>query len=245
MANSYIFSLLYWPYQWDTLASILDAALRRDVQGIVEGIGGIASSPPPPPPPVPVTRRDLESTLGIKCGDILDSGKANLTEMIPVFEGLLQSSRYFGGAYMGLARCAQWKLPAKERYNGDFKVKTRRGVMIINNSYDPITPLVSARNLTGLLEGSALLHQDGAYGVRPIASLAVDLAANLYASTLRKLKSQLALPKLLRNTSTKGFCPGPMPRVLLIFPRSPTRPAGKKLWSSTSNTEGENFATGK
>lgn len=151
---------------------------------IIEGIGGIASSPPPPPPPVPVVRRDLESSISIKCGDVLDSGKMNLTEILPQFEERIRRSYYFGDSQIEFARCAQCKLSAKERYDWDFRVKTKTGVMIINNSYDPITPLTSARNLTSLLEGSSLLHQEGAYGVKPSISLAVDLAANTDASTL-------------------------------------------------------------
>ena len=136
------------------------------MQDIVEAIDGITSSPTAPDPTF--VRRDRESLTGIKCGDVLDSGKRNLTGMTSFFNERMQSSRYFGDAQMTPARCAQWKLPAKERYDGDFKVRTKTGVMVINNSYDPITPLSSARNLTSLLEGSSLLHQDGAYGVGPI-----------------------------------------------------------------------------
>lgn len=52
-------------------------------------------------------------------------------------------------------RCAQWKLPAKERYDGDFDVGTRNPVLIINNRFDPVTPLASARNQSSAQRGCA------------------------------------------------------------------------------------------
>ncbi|KAF7623816.1 hypothetical protein AFLA_007539 [Aspergillus flavus NRRL3357] len=62
-------------------------------------------------------------------------------------------------------RCAQWnkKMYAKERYTGDFDVKTPHPVLVLSNRYDPSTPLAAAKNLTATFEGSVLLEQNG-YG---------------------------------------------------------------------------------
>lgn len=58
----------------------------------------------------------------------------------------------------------QWKLEAKERYTGDFRVKTKHPMLVIGNTYDPTTPLRSARNISESFEGSVVLEHGG-YGV--------------------------------------------------------------------------------
>ncbi|KAJ4315914.1 hypothetical protein N0V84_008121 [Fusarium piperis] len=56
--------------------------------------------------------------------------------------------------------CSRWEPPAKERYEGDPKARTKKRVLVIGETLDPVTPLASARNLTGTLEGSVLLELD-------------------------------------------------------------------------------------
>lgn len=185
------------------------------MQDIVEAIDGITSSPTAPDPTF--VRRDRESLTGIKCGDVLDSGKRNLTGMTSFFNERMQSSRYFGDAQMTPARCAQWKLPAKERYDGDFKVRTKTGVMVINNSYDPITPLSSARNLTSLLEGSFTTPRRCLRGRSNLSSL-YEPTANPNISTLPKPNSQFVLLKLFKSISTRVFFLGQMLNELSTFP---------------------------
>ena len=60
--------------------------------------------------------------------------------------------------------CAQWPFEAKERYSGDFNVKTRTPLLFIGNTYDPATPAASARNMSASFEGSGMLERNG-YGV--------------------------------------------------------------------------------
>jgi hypothetical protein len=73
-------------------------------------------------------------------------------------------SRIAGGAGpsngLGLRSsiCAQWQISAKERYLGDYKVATRNPVPIVNNRYDPATPLESARNVSAGLAGSRVVE---------------------------------------------------------------------------------------
>ena len=61
--------------------------------------------------------------------------------------------------------CARWPLPgARERYDGDFRVKTKNPVLVVSAVWDPVTPLVSAKNVSSGFEGSVLLQRDG-FGV--------------------------------------------------------------------------------
>ena len=52
---------------------------------------------------------------------------------------------------------------ATERYAGNFAVKTKNPILVVSNSLDPVTPLVSAQNMTETFEGARLLVSDG-YG---------------------------------------------------------------------------------
>ncbi|KAK9670786.1 nedd8-conjugating enzyme UBE2F [Basidiobolus ranarum] len=108
-------------------------------------------------------KSDQEAQQGIKCGDVRVH-TANITEMMPVFEVRHNKSRFFGDyADNAPAQCAQWALPAKERYMGDFNVKPKNPVLVIGNTHDPVTPLVSARNVSETFKGSVLLQHDS-YG---------------------------------------------------------------------------------
>ena len=58
---------------------------------------------------------------------------------------------------------AQWKIYAKERYEGNFSVKTAHPILYVNGQFDPVTPLADARNASSQFEGSAVLAHSG-YG---------------------------------------------------------------------------------
>jgi pimeloyl-ACP methyl ester carboxylesterase len=108
--------------------------------------------------------QDLDEALpGIKCSDVLEHTD-DPADLRPVMEARRRLSRFGDAADHFLFRCAQWKLPAKERYDGDFDVETRNPVLIINNRFDPVTPLASARNVSQTFKGSVLLEQNS-YGV--------------------------------------------------------------------------------
>ena len=105
-----------------------------------------------------------ESATGIHCGDKGPRAKS-LEDVMPGIQALGNTSRLIGPTVMGLVTtCAQWRYQAKERYQGDFRVKTRHPVLVIGNTWDPATPLRSARNISATLEGSVVLEQHG-YGV--------------------------------------------------------------------------------
>jgi pimeloyl-ACP methyl ester carboxylesterase len=55
--------------------------------------------------------------------------------------------------------CNSWPFSAKEKYMGSFDLDTTASpFLIMSNTYDPVTPLSSARNLTDGFKGSALLE---------------------------------------------------------------------------------------
>ncbi|KAK6075460.1 TAP domain-containing protein [Seiridium cupressi] len=60
-----------------------------------------------------------------------------------------------------MAQASPRPFEAKERYTGDFKVKTRNPILFVGNTWDPTTPASSARNMSASFEGSVIFEQHG------------------------------------------------------------------------------------
>ncbi|KDN66633.1 putative TAP domain-containing protein [Colletotrichum sublineola] len=105
-----------------------------------------------------------DAVIGIQCGDKIVRVET-LDAFLPIAERQFGISRILGDGQtaMGMV-CAQWRLPAKGQYTGDFRSKTRHPILFIGNTADPITPLASAQNASAGFEGSVVLQANG-YGV--------------------------------------------------------------------------------
>lgn len=88
---------------------------------------------------------------------------SNVSELVPLIEKQSAVSAFTEALYFISWQCATWRMHAKERYTGDFVGKTRNPIMLIGNTFDPVTPLRSAHNMSEAFEGSVVLQQDS-YG---------------------------------------------------------------------------------
>ncbi|KAI1413422.1 alpha/beta-hydrolase [Hypoxylon sp. FL1857] len=124
---------------------------------------------------------------GIHCSDNMVRTE-KFEDFVPAVEHMYNTSRIFGDALVFLyAACAQWKIEPKERYTGDFNVKTKNPVLFIGNSHDGLTPLVSAKNVSSTFEGSVVLEVEG-YGH---ASLAAPSACTIRTTSAYWLNGTL------------------------------------------------------
>ncbi|KAK2816028.1 hypothetical protein FQN49_008054, partial [Arthroderma sp. PD_2] len=146
---------LYSPAAYPVLSIAFDSLLS----GNLTRFSNIATSLTPPwEGGIPT-----ESPFGIPCSE-KELGEYGFSELMPTFKALNKESKLLGQVGTALAMvCTQWKIKAKERYAGDFKVKTKHPMLVIGNSYDPATPLVSARNASQTFQNSLLLEHGG-YG---------------------------------------------------------------------------------
>ena len=120
----------------------------------------------------------MSSFLGIHCSDrIVRLDSFEEQEREGVFEGLYEASWLVGDVVAWIsAQCAHWPWRSGEVFDfggvGDGngtesgrgvmkKIKTRRPILVASNVLDSHTPLVSARNVSGMFEGSGLLVVDG------------------------------------------------------------------------------------
>ena len=162
-----IYGALYYPAQWPVLAVQLEALLTRNSTLIGALLGGTDAAV------TPSTAR-TEAQNGIKRGD--QDKYAERSEWEVVQDGRHARS-YFGDVADVVVSCARWKFNAKERYAGNFTVKTRSPVLLIGNTADPITPIASARNASAGYEGSVVLEH-GSYGVSDTSSCFLDWATS-------------------------------------------------------------------
>jgi len=149
--------LQYWyiPQYWPELSVLLDDLLTGNMSQAQtsEALASTVAASTSP-----------EAVFGIRCGDKF-ARRASLSHMLPDIQERQLKSKLMGDSPVTQpVYCAQWQLSAKERYTGDFRVKTRNPVLLIGNTFDPVTPLVSAHNMSSGFEGSVVLQHNG-YGV--------------------------------------------------------------------------------
>ena len=170
--KSILDNMMYSPSTWPQLATLLHAVATRDIAPILAYLEASLDSPP---------ETDADSLYAITCGDKFPRA-ASLAALQPYLHGL-RTSRLGGDAEDAISiTCAQWPFGAKERYAGPFAgLRTRKPLLVIGNTWDPATPLASARNVSAGFERSVLLEQRG-YGHASVAqaSLCTQRAVRAY-----------------------------------------------------------------
>ena len=104
---------------------------------------------------------NADNTQLIRCSDAMFRADklADIEERVRHITELSGwNSDYTIGAYI---MCSLWKVKAKERYEGDFKAKTKNPVLLIGSPYDVRTPISGAYAANKTLEGSVVLQHNG------------------------------------------------------------------------------------
>lgn len=175
---------LYSPYSWPNYAKGIDMLMsprtEYDIAFLSAWTGdGRAADPAV----IREAMRPSQALAGIHCSDRVNR-IASLDAYMPVQRRLGETSRLMGAIEAPVAvTCAQWKMYAKERYQGNFQVAPRKPVLVVGNSFDGHTPIASARNVSSGFKGSVVLEVNG-YGVsndhkKGIASL-ICFLSNLF-----------------------------------------------------------------
>ncbi|PVH74867.1 proteinase [Cadophora sp. DSE1049] len=156
--KSMIRSSLYNVEKFPPFAKALNGLLVNNGTQYLEGAAELAAMNPP------VLTGDIadDSPYGIHCSD-KRYRKSSLDEMMPDIEMLEKSSKIMGdNSPVLLFMCAQWKMEAKERYEGDFQnIRTKTPVVLIGNTFDSATSIKGAFNVSSGFIDSVVLRQDG------------------------------------------------------------------------------------
>ncbi|KAI5863686.1 TAP-like protein-domain-containing protein [Durotheca rogersii] len=149
--KGFIFSSLYRPSSWPQLSAGIDQIVHENNW---DTLVAFALGPGIP--------QEDQAILGIRCGD-KGPRSDHLSDLSDVLSRFIKTSQWFWDWAWGywVLPCAQWKFEAKERYEGDFHVRTKNPLLFVGNTWDPVTPLVSAKNVSSGFEGSVLLQHNG------------------------------------------------------------------------------------
>lgn len=158
LLKTYIVTSLYRPSAFHTLAAALDAFIKNNGTQLTAILGSTEPTP-----------SQAQAVLGIRCGDKVPRATES-EELRGVFDEYFGVSERFGDIFWTPYNvvCARWGFEAKERYLGDFNVKTKNPILFTGSPYDPVTPFVSAANMSASFPGSGLVKHNG-YGHTSIA----------------------------------------------------------------------------
>ncbi|KAI5868113.1 alpha/beta-hydrolase [Durotheca rogersii] len=152
--KSYFVGSLYDSSGWPALSGLVDTILT----GQYESSSGV----PTDPTPIRQTIILVQALAGIRCSDS-EVRTETFEDFALAVQSMYESSNIMGDMLSVYATCSQWKIEPKERYTGDFNVDTKNPVLFIGNTFDGLTPLVSAKNVSSTFKGSAVLEVNG-YG---------------------------------------------------------------------------------
>ncbi|KAF2757277.1 hypothetical protein EJ05DRAFT_528872 [Pseudovirgaria hyperparasitica] len=195
----FIYFYLYYSNTWPMLASLIDALVRKDREGLntyvqsFVGNGGQAA----------ISNAPIEHMIGIRCSDIVSPPTSDLANVRKFFEARMASSRIGGDLTLFInANCAQWPMADVVQYKGTFAAQTKNPILFVGNRADPITPMVSARNMSASFEGSVVMQHDS-YGHTTLLSGASLCTAKTIQSYF--LSGQLPEPGTVCPTDVSRF----------------------------------------
>ncbi|KAM7218623.1 TAP-like domain containing protein [Rhypophila decipiens] len=133
---------------------------------------------------------DIEAHIAIMCGD-----KTGIQAWPETLNGPFLGYK----TALNSALCKDWPFDSKEKFNTsvllvDGGVQTRKPGLFIGNTYDILTPLLNARNMSSYFAGSAVLEPKG-FGHR------ISDASSKSRCTLEAVKRYIMEGKLPRNNT--------------------------------------------
>ncbi|TEA19238.1 putative hydrolase [Colletotrichum sidae] len=97
----------------------------------------------------------------IVCGDGADLRNTTKADFWEYFKVLRNQSDTLGATWSGIRMvCSNWQARPAWRVDGPWKANTSHPLLIIGNTYDPVTPLRNAHRVSTLFPKSVVLHQN-------------------------------------------------------------------------------------
>ncbi|KZT28847.1 hypothetical protein NEOLEDRAFT_783819 [Neolentinus lepideus HHB14362 ss-1] len=164
-----MFRALYSVQTWPMLAEVLAAAFAGNytpaVSRVLPSLSATSAMQP-----------DDSSYAGtlIVCNDALSTAQQTAADLML---SLRQNSPQLGESAFSLGLCGDWPdvYPSHSRYNGTFGLPDhtlKTPILMMSNTYDPITPLVNAINSLELYGNNArLIQQADGYGHGAISAV--------------------------------------------------------------------------
>ncbi|MGH3606104.1 MAG: alpha/beta hydrolase [Pseudonocardiaceae bacterium] len=144
-----------------------------------------ASAQGQPPTLDPYIPSHSASFLAVQCVDSdYPRDHQEYTRLVPVED---QRQPYFGlTALFDMAQCIAWPITDRDRYSGPWNRRRQHPILVVNNRYDPETPVWNAQATRDELSDAQLLIIDG-YGhtTLDVHSACATAAETNYLTTLQ------------------------------------------------------------
>ena len=159
--RSFLYGTLYRPYAWPRFASITADLAQGNGSSFLEATG-------------PGDFAIADVTSAVLCTDAAPATNYTLKEWAAYLEDMTTKS-FVGGAQRALDTlpCRHWRAEPSERWEGEFgDLELDTPVLVLANSFDPATPLDSARRLVWRMGSrNARLLEQRSYGHCSISSV--------------------------------------------------------------------------
>jgi pimeloyl-ACP methyl ester carboxylesterase len=153
--KEFFYGILYWPRNWRRFADISMDLLRGNgtsfLRAVEPGPGGYGSA---------------ESGTAVLCTDAVQATNYSLSSWKEFVRNMTELSFVAGDSRsLDTLPCRHWGAVPNERWLGDFEdIELQVPVLMIGNTYDPATPLASAKRLLGKMGKNAVLLEQRSYG---------------------------------------------------------------------------------
>jgi hypothetical protein len=157
-----MFDATYAPFSsFSTLAGWLVAVESRNSTDLESLVSGFLSYEADCNAAQMRTVSSQEAFGAISCADGPDL-KNDTSDFLKYLSKSVKSSTIAGPIWANQRlRCEEWKLRPKSRYEGPFSSNTSHPILLVSNTFDPITPLSSAKKVARQFPGAVLLEQKG------------------------------------------------------------------------------------
>ena len=140
------------------LAEFIKGLLTMTPAEVIAAVNkGPAGAETDKPKPESWHKSDELNLYAIRCGD-WPLRATEPSEMAGIIE-MLDMGSFADASASDWMACYSWPFMAKEQYEGSFSAQTKTPVLYVNPTWDPVTPLASAKNSSSTLEGSVVLEQ--------------------------------------------------------------------------------------
>ncbi|KAI1791415.1 TAP-like protein-domain-containing protein [Ganoderma leucocontextum] len=169
-----LYPYMYWPAEWVNATNDVFPEVFQVVEAETQGNSNVTKRSQSFKRSL-LKRAENETapytTSAILCGDSKDLGNVTMTD---IFETIISASRNVSHMFSSqwpspVYICSLWPERAVERYEGPFNKTLANRILVIGNTYDPVTPFSGAQALADQLGDSATLVRMNGFGHTTIA----------------------------------------------------------------------------
>jgi hypothetical protein len=166
LLKQFFTSVTYGTFDWPATANLTSMLLSGDTDDNDELYAILAQKAPLNLETARQGAQIQAANTAIRCAD-RSPRTSSFSDVLPAINKVGEISRLYADVPLTyIMTCAQWpkEFEPPERYTAPWSnLKTQHPILLIGNTYDPVTGLASTYNTSAIFEGSGILEVEG-YG---------------------------------------------------------------------------------